>query len=74
VRPQRRIGHRVAIRLIRRRLGWTQPRLAKEIGCSQALVSLWERGERMPRRWLLAYSGLASRLNLRALAYVLAIA
>jgi transcriptional regulator with XRE-family HTH domain len=35
----------------RKAAGLTQEQLAKAIGCSQAAVSLWERGEANPRPW-----------------------
>jgi transcriptional regulator with XRE-family HTH domain len=39
----------VAIRWLRARRGWTQARLAKEMGTDPVTVSRWERGVSRPR-------------------------
>jgi len=36
------------IKSIRRRLGWPQERLARELGLSYSSISRWERGETTP--------------------------
>ncbi len=36
------------IKQIRRRLGWSQERLAQELGLSFSTISRWERGESTP--------------------------
>jgi len=43
----------VDLRAVRRARGWRQQELAKRLGVSQTLVSLWEKGQRPvpPRRW-----------------------
>ena len=40
----------VAIRSLRGRRGWTQARLAQELGTDPVTVSRWERGATHPRR------------------------
>lgn len=41
------------VRKIRQARGWTQERLAHEMGISFTTVSGWERGKRLPQPYLL---------------------
>ncbi len=41
------------IREIREKNGWTQERLAQEVGVSFSTVNNWERGKRKPHPFLL---------------------
>lgn len=41
------------VREIRNKTGWTQERLAQEIGVSFSTVNNWERGKRKPHPYLL---------------------
>lgn len=40
------------LKTLRKEKGWTQPRLAKEVGVSQASVSYWERNNLVPPEYL----------------------
>ena len=46
---RRTIGFAAEVRGLRRRLGWTQARLAAALGVAANTVARWERGERAPR-------------------------
>ena len=74
--PRRRKGHGRALRLIRNRLGWYQPRMARLLGLnSKTLVSQWERGiVSPPLRVLYVYAVLARRVGMEAVARVLELA
>ena len=39
------------VKRIRLRLGLTQEEFARRVGCSGHAVSIWERGNRVPRVW-----------------------
>jgi len=41
------------VRQIRKATGWTQEKLAQEIGVSFSTVNAWERGRRSPQPFLL---------------------
>lgn len=41
------------VRGIRRKTGWTQEKLAQEVGVSFLTINSWERGKRMPQPFLL---------------------
>lgn len=41
------------VRCIREAMGWTQEKLAQEIGVSFSTVNAWERGRRSPQPFLL---------------------
>jgi len=41
------------VRDIRQKTGWTQERLAQEIGVSFSTVNRWERGKRKPQPFLM---------------------
>lgn len=41
------------VRSIRQKAGWTQERLAQEMGVSFSTVNCWERGKRKPLPFLL---------------------
>ena len=36
------------VRNLREKMGWSQSRLAREIGCDKTTVSRWESGQRRP--------------------------
>lgn len=37
---------------LRKQKGWTQARLAEELGCHQSQVSRWESGKRPVPKWV----------------------
>jgi transcriptional regulator with XRE-family HTH domain len=41
------------VQSIRKRTGWTQEQLARELGVSFSTVNCWERGRRKPQPFLL---------------------
>ena len=41
------------VRGIREKTGWTQEKLAQEVGVSFSTVNCWERGKRNPQPYLL---------------------
>ncbi|MFC1828795.1 multiprotein-bridging factor 1 family protein [Thermodesulfobacteriota bacterium] len=43
----------VLVRGIREKTGWTQEKLAQEVGVSFSTVNSWERGKRNPQPYLL---------------------
>ena len=55
------------MRSLRTRLGWTQQKLADELGVSNDAVSRWERGEDpISRRTELAVRALAAREGIQS--------
>ncbi len=56
---RRRFGER--LRRLRERRGWTQEKLADELGCEQRVISRYERGLSLPQAAMLV--GLASAFD-----------